>query len=291
MKSLMPLHRIQNWKSALGPRFCPYENPLSAARWFFYQRFSKALEAAGALPGGCVLDVGCWEGHFLPSLLANYSTVCALDNDTASLVDRVRGKWTTLQTARDLCVAEGFQPYRLFVAKADGAALPFRTGSFDVVFCLDTLPFVPDGSRNRFVAELRRVLKTGGTAVITLPVEIGPSLLLRQILRHCSGAWLDDYSPWEFIRALFYAPRRTTQRAGPINLIGYDYRRDEEVIRKYFRIQRRKFLPSNIFAWLSPTILLAGKAKLRYRTTCSWRPTREEGHDAREEFHASPDML
>jgi len=261
------------------------------ARWFFYQRFSKAMEAAGALPDGCVLDVGCWEGHFLPSLLENYSTVYALDNDAASLTDRVPGKWTTLQTARDLCIAEGFQPHRLLLAKADGAELPFRDGSFDAVFCLDTLPFVPHGSQDRLIAELRRVLKAGGTAVITLPVEMGPSLLLRQLMRLCSGAWLDDYSPWELFSALFYAPRPATRRQGPANLIGYDYRQDEDVIRKHFMIQRRKFLPNNIFAWFSPTILLAGKAKLRYRTTCSGHPRPREGCDAHERFHASPDIL
>lgn len=135
-----------------------------------------------------MLDVGCWEGHFLPSLLANYSIVCALDNDTASLMDRVSGTWTILQTARDLCVAEGFEPRRLFLAKADGTELPFRAGSY---------------------------------------------------------------------------------RQGPLNLIGYDYRRDEGVIRKHFWIRQRNFLPNRVFAWLSPTILLAGKAKLRYRTSCS----------------------
>ena len=43
-----------------------------------------------------------------------------------------------------------------------------------------------------------------------------------------------------------------------MNLIGYDYRSDETLIRRHFPILRRRFIPSNLLRWLSPTILSAG---------------------------------
>ncbi len=257
MKVARQVHRPKRWRSPLGPHYCPYENSLRTGRWFFYRRFREALKAAGAEPDARALEVGCWEGHFLPSLLANYAEVWAIDNDSASMITQVREKWTTLQMARDLCATEGSQLPRLFLAKADGAALPFYSSSFDVVFCLDTLPFVPPRNRLLLIAEVQRVLRRGGTAVFMLPVEMGPTLLLREIMRWGSGAWRDDYSRSELIRAFFYAPRPAGKRSNPMNLIGYDYRPDEALIRQHFRIRRRRFIPSNLLKWLSPTILLA----------------------------------
>jgi hypothetical protein len=64
--------------------------------------------------------------------------------------------------------------------------------------------------------------------------------------------WRDDYSRSELIRAFFYAPRPAGKRSSPMNLIGYDYRPDEALIRQYFRIRRRRFIPSNLLKWLSP---------------------------------------
>jgi hypothetical protein len=68
---------------------------------------------------------------------------------------------------------------------------------------------------------------------------------------------MDDYSWSELIRALLYTPRPAGKRSNPMNLIGYDYRPDEALIRQHFRIRRRRFIPSSLLKWLSPTILLA----------------------------------
>jgi SAM-dependent methyltransferase len=53
------------------------------------------------------------------------------------------------------------------VTHFDGTNIPFETDSVDHVLCTEVLEHVPDPSP--LVAEVRRVLKPGGTALVTVP--------------------------------------------------------------------------------------------------------------------------
>ena len=256
MISQVNFHPVLRWRSELGPKVCPYQNRFAPARWFFLLRLREAICAARPSNSGHALEVGCWEGFFLPTLLLNYSRVTAIDNDGCSLVERTPKWWTTLQAARDLCLQESRNVERLSLLKANGTELPFRDGSFDAVFCLDTLPFVPSTERLALIKEIQRVLGPGCPAVFTLPVELGPGLLLREGLRGILGTWRDNYTVGELIRALFGCPGQVAMRSERTSLIGYDYRLDEHLIRSRFVLEKRKFLPSNFFGWISPTVLL-----------------------------------
>jgi SAM-dependent methyltransferase len=200
-----------------------------------------------------VLDLGCWEGHFLPTLAAGCRHVVGIDNDDASLVERI-GAWTILESARALVRAESARFERIDLIRADGERLPLRGGSFGAVFCLDTLPYVPEARRPAVLAEIARVLEPSGTAVFSLPIEIGPALLVRELLRRLSGAWLDHYRSGELVRALLSRPR-TRPRVGPVNLAGYDYREDRRAIAARFRVEKTLYLPWNAAAFAAPTVL------------------------------------
>lgn len=248
--------RIVKWQSRLGPGLCPYANRMAIGRWFFYSRLDAALRCAGPRPHARVLDLGCWEGYFLPSLLQMYGNIWAIDNDSASLLDRLAEPWTILQVARDLCRAEGVDLHNLHLAKADGGRLPFRDASFDVVFCLDSLPYVPGDSHHNVVAEIQRVLKAGGVAIVSLPIEVGPALLVREVLRRSSGSWMDGYSLKELVGSVLYKPAPERKRE-EYNLVGYDYRKDVRLIESFFAIERQIFLPWNWTRWFSPTVVLS----------------------------------
>jgi SAM-dependent methyltransferase len=250
------VRRVRSWKSPLGPRTCPYENPLAPARWFFYSRFEKALELAAPPAGATVLEIGCWEGHFLPSLLSRSSRVMAVDDDSASLVERLPGRFTTLASARSLCLSENAPLGRLVLAKADAVHLPCRKSAFDAVFCLDTLPYLRPDARGVVLCEITRVLKPSGAVVFSLPVELGPALALREALRFLSGTWTDGYTWGEIGRALLFRPVPRGPIHRPRNLAGYDYRRDRDAIAARLRICKTRFLPSNLLAFVAPTVLL-----------------------------------
>lgn len=253
---MLHVRQVLRWKSPLGPAACPYDTPLALARWFFYFRFEKAIELSEIRPGATALEIGCWEGHFLPSLADRCSRVVALDDDSASLIDRLAGNcFTTLQSARSLCLAEGVALDHVALTRARSEELPCRSGAFDAVFCLDTLPFVRAESIEAVLREIVRVLKPRGRVVFSLPVEIGPAVAVRETLRWLTGRWRDGYRLAEFARAIFQIPKSRAVNSEPRNLAGYDYRRDRRAIDAQFKICRTRFLPSNLLSFVAPTVL------------------------------------
>ena len=108
-----------------------------------WQRHSANYRFASAfITSGRVLDLGCGTGH-AAELLAGWWTV-GLDLDPAALEGQDRP-----------CV------------RADLRRTPFGDGAFDTVVCLHAVEHVPDPER--VVAECRRVVRPGGTVVMSTP--------------------------------------------------------------------------------------------------------------------------
>lgn len=95
---------------------------------------------------GTVLDLGCGPGH-LSAELAATARVVAVDRETAMLV-------ATRERAGDgvLCL------------RAEATELPLADGAVDTAAVVQVLEYVPDVAGA--LAELRRVLRPGGRAVL-----------------------------------------------------------------------------------------------------------------------------
>jgi SAM-dependent methyltransferase len=105
-----------------------------------------ALRRLGTLQGKRVLDLGTGRGRWPRRFTAAGATVTGLDVSFAALAAHGRPAWHRV------------------VASAD--ALPFRPASFDVVSSVTVIQHVPEEHHTTIFAEIQRVLKPGGRAVI-----------------------------------------------------------------------------------------------------------------------------
>lgn len=98
-----------------------------------------------------VLDIACGTGYGLALLKRSAKSVTGVDVD----IDAAREALSECNT-NDTRVLLG-----------DGTNLPFNDASFDIVTSFETLEHLHAG--REFLAELKRVLKTGGTLILSTP--------------------------------------------------------------------------------------------------------------------------
>jgi SAM-dependent methyltransferase len=112
----------------------------------------RVVELAGDVGAGRVLDVGSGRGELLAELGRRWpaSRRVGVDIATARLRDAGRAR------VLDADVQRG---------------LPFRSATFDVVFCTEVLEHLKDPVRG--LREIHRVLQASGWAVVTVPNATG----------------------------------------------------------------------------------------------------------------------
>jgi ubiquinone/menaquinone biosynthesis C-methylase UbiE len=137
-----------------------FQIPIEAAEFYesafvpgFFAQWAPILcEAAGVESGHAVLDVACGTGivaRTAADLVAPGGAVVGLDVNEAMLT--VAGR-----VRPDIDWRQG-----------DATALPFDDESFDAALCQMALMFFPD--RAKALAEMRRVVRVGGTVAIDVP--------------------------------------------------------------------------------------------------------------------------
>lgn len=104
-----------------------YESP--RGQWIGRRELKLLLRTLAPRPGESLLDVGCGTGFFTRGLAEHATTVRVLGVDT-------NRAWVQYARRRD----EGRASY----AVADARALPFETGSFDLVVSITALCFIAE---------------------------------------------------------------------------------------------------------------------------------------------------
>jgi SAM-dependent methyltransferase len=136
------------------------------------------------------------------------------------------------------------------------------TDAFDGLVCMEVLEHVVD--RRPLYQHWRWLVKPGGTIVISVPVETGPALAVKQIVRRVAG-WrgigdypgLAPYTWGEFFRTLVARNRQPIQR--PIHSFpsgtvghchkGFNWRVLREELAEHFHMERTLGSP---LTWLPP---------------------------------------
>ncbi|MGY1667903.1 class I SAM-dependent methyltransferase [Geodermatophilus sp. SYSU D00696] len=116
-------------------------------------------------PGATVLDLGCGEGRHAFEAYRRGAHVVAVDRGGSEVETTKR--W--LEAIAE--AGEAPEGARYEVVRGDLLHLPFPDASVDRVIASEVLEHVPDDARA--MAEIVRVLKPGGRAVVTVP-RYGP---------------------------------------------------------------------------------------------------------------------
>jgi 2-polyprenyl-3-methyl-5-hydroxy-6-metoxy-1,4-benzoquinol methylase len=115
-----------------------------------HQRLFKAYVAAKEYVVGDVLEVGCGEGRGIPLLLEHARTFTAVDKIKAAL-DELQSRF----------------PSATFHAMNIPPFHGLRDNAYDLVVSFQVIEHIQDD--RLFLKEIHRVLKPGGTAVLTTP--------------------------------------------------------------------------------------------------------------------------
>jgi SAM-dependent methyltransferase len=145
---------IKAWNDAMVvkydlDRFHAHPSPL--VRFVESRRVETIFRLLEARATDRGLEVGCGAGHLLARLPAGRAVGVDL---AESLLARTAARVGA----------------RAALAQGDAGALPFAAGAFERVYCSEVLEHLVDP--RAAVAEIARVLKRGGVAVLSVPNEV-----------------------------------------------------------------------------------------------------------------------
>jgi len=141
--------------------------------WSHRRRFETALQLAGRFAGGRVLDYGCGDGTFLAVLMRgpNPPAMALGAEMTEDLVTDCRTRLASIPNLSFILFPE------LQQAK--------HRGAYDAVVCMEVLEHVVEV--DLVLDSLVGLLAPAGRLLISVPVETGLPLLIKQTVRRIAG--------------------------------------------------------------------------------------------------------
>lgn len=226
--------------------------------WSHRRRFALARELASGRRGGALLDYGCGDGTFIALAHDAFNESVGADID----VEQVRG------CAERLHLLPGVR-----FTSIDALRDPDHQARYDAVVCMEVLEHCPSDVQPRVLDDLARLSRPDGVVIISVPIEIGPTLALKQTVRAAAAAsGLTEYASreryrWsEFLRMLVAGRASTIERAENVAVTpsgtvrfhghkGFNWRTLETLIQRVFTIDRRLYSPVPLTgSWLNSQV-------------------------------------
>ena len=168
-----------------GERIYPKHVYCSLGAYLEYLRHLFAYEWAKTLlmREHRVIEVGCGDGYGTAYLAPHVQQIIGVDIQT-DVIEQAREKYRLIGC--------DFQVY-------DGTRLPWASGTFDTVVSFQVIEHVLDV--NAYLVELRRVLRSGGSALFTTP---NATYRLKPGQRPWNRFHLREYRPEELRQVVGY---------------------------------------------------------------------------------------
>jgi 2-polyprenyl-3-methyl-5-hydroxy-6-metoxy-1,4-benzoquinol methylase len=203
--------------------------------------FEAALEEAAPLFGdAAVIDFGCADGVFVPSLARHFGSVLAIDQ-REDFVARTR-------QVVDACGLSNVEVLCNAGTSMEELAGRLRPRGFRAAFLLETLEHIADpadlyGSRAAFVERLLDLLRDDGVVIVTVPTMVGPAFAVQRAVLAACGMQRESLSRKELFDAV--VRRRTDAlepRWNPWAHLGFNHLKLERALAGRLRIVEHRNL-------------------------------------------------
>ena len=228
-------------------------------KWSHRRRFALARDLAAAAAGGALLDYGCGDGTFIALAHDLFRETTGTDVDAEQLRDCGR-RFNSAPRVRFAPIAE--------LRQASYA------GYYDAVVCMEVLEHCPSDVQPAVLADLARLVRPHGIVVISVPIEIGPTLAVKQAVRAAAAATglaeyesRERYRLAEFMRMLLARDTSQIERRATITINadgdtmryhghkGFNWRVLARVLERTFVIERRLYSPIPLMGpWLNSQV-------------------------------------
>jgi SAM-dependent methyltransferase len=231
--------------------------------WSHRRRFETGLELARRFRGQRLLDYGCGDGTFLAMLEASGAAsaeAIGAELDAFQVTDcrrRLRSTGVRFVEIPELDAPEHRERY-------------------DVIMCMEVLEHVVD--LDAVIDRLWRLLAAGGTLMVSVPVETGLPLVLKQVARRIAG-WrgigdypgTSPYTPAEYRVSVFAGSRQHLDRPVYAGATPYHDHKGFNWMALADRLRRRFVIDETIaspIAWLGPRLATQVWFVARKRANC-----------------------
>lgn len=165
-------------------------------------RFALARRLIAPFAGRRLLDYGCGDGTFMAQVTDLFPDAVGGDYEPGQVAD-CRRRFADHPKLRFCTVAE----------------LRELAAGFDVITCMEVLEHCRQREIDEVLGDLRRLLAPGGTLIVSVPIEIGPALILKQTIRRIAGwrglgdyRYNERYTLGELLRMTFATSRSAIRR-------------------------------------------------------------------------------
>lgn len=208
---------FESWNAEMARKYDPdayHHHPNPAIRRIEETRVRTILKFIRPTEGARVLEVGCGAGNVLERVVG--AELTGID-----LCDHLLEKANSRLGARARLI------------KADATSLPFDDSYFNIVYCTEVLEHVLDP--RAVIAEMRRVLRSDGIAVVSVPNEAIINNIKKVVLGNPVGRMLLGEKP-----GTYHASKKMDDEW---HLHSFDLKLLREVTDQIFRIERVAPIP------------------------------------------------
>lgn len=233
-----------------------YNSKSFTLNFYIYKHLYYALNLAKIHEEKIILDIGCGDGPFFPTLNKYGGKIIGLDFS-----------FWMLSLAKNLINFKKYPLKKVILLNSEGHFLPIKDNRIDTLFCLETFEHIKNSEK--LIDEIYRILKADGELIYSIPIEIGFSLIFRQAIIKLIN-FQDDhsYSLKELLRngILKKPPKKRyhlyNNPKQHLTHKNFDWRVFQNLINKKFKQIKVIFSPFPKLKSLNPTVIIKAKKRL-----------------------------